>query len=102
MENKFKVKINMPNKIILYCAAIEMFNLDEEYYLKEGMLLKDVYKGLKETLKEQAISYKETKNKVEIVTIALKVNKDLIKKTYNISFKIKEIKNEETQKSKYH
>ena len=87
-----KIKLNLPNKIILWCIAIELYNLDQEYYSSEKMGVKQVYQELKKCLKDQVPYYKKTENRVEIITISLKIPNSPIKKTYKISFKVKEIK----------
>ena len=103
-ENKYlKVKINIPNKVLLYCASIEMFNLDKEHYLKEKMLLWDVYKELKKYIVNKAkLNYPSHKKKYEYISIIIKGDNSLSKKEYKILVKIKEAKHAEDQKNKYH
>lgn len=93
-----KIKLNIPNKIILWCIAIELYNLDQEYYTSKKMGVKQVYQKLKKYLKDQTklnyISYKEIK--VVRIPFTIKIPNSPIKKTYKISFKVKEIKNEKS------
>lgn len=100
-ENKLKVKINIPNKVLLYCASIEMFNLDKEYYITQNMLSWDVYKELKKYIISKAkLEYIHSKKRYDYntFTISPKGKNNLVKKEYKILVKIKELKHEKQKK----
>jgi hypothetical protein len=91
-----KITINLPNKIILWCAAIELFHLDKNYYIENKMGIKQVYKALKKELikKVELQSLRQGKEVLFYITLSITIQKGFIEKDYKILFKVRSLNNE--------